>query len=327
MRMRWIVAAAVAWSALPSFEAQAGGGGRHEPEFEVVHEFVSGVDIPESVTLDDDGNFFISNGNTIVRLTPRGELSVFGQLPLPIFALGVKVGPDGCVYNASTSLAPEQDGAFVWRICEQGSVELVAELDQDGTPNDLAFDDDGNLFVTDPGLGRVWKLEPGGAPEVFAEHPLLDGNPADPVLIIAPFGVNGIAFDARQRFLYVSNTDQGSVLRIPLRSSSRVPSVFVQDPALRGADGIAFDRAGTLFVAVNALDSLVSVSRRGEIDVVAQGGLLDAPSSIVFGNGRRTRRTMYLTSSALSRTLGLQPGTPAPALLSHPVRIPGLPLR
>jgi sugar lactone lactonase YvrE len=326
MQMRWMLACAVP-VLLPAAEAGASGGhhGSKPVSFAVANTFVSGQDIPESVTTDGDGNLYISNGNTILRRSPLGVVSSFATLPLPIFALGVKVGPDGCVYNVSTSLS-EVAGALVWRICEPGVVEAVAELDPSGGPNDLAFTSDGTLFVTDPVLGRIWKLEPGAAPEVFVDDPLLDGDPANPALVFRPVGVNGIALDEHERFLYLSNTDQGSVLRIDLCDSSHTPQVFVQSPALRGADGIAFDKQGTLFVTVNAQDTLVTVSDDGELNAVAQGGLLDAPSSVVFGATPHDHKTLYMTSSAFGRTLGFTPGTPHPTLLKAKVKTRGLAL-
>jgi sugar lactone lactonase YvrE len=250
--------------------------------------------------------------------------SVFGTLPLPIAALGVKVGPDGCVYNASTSLSATP-GAYVWRLCS-GSVEAFAELDQSGAPNDLAFDDDGSLFVTDPLLGEIWKIDPAGNAAVFLQHPLLAGDPTDPALIFRQVGVNGIAFDKHHRHLYVSNTDQGTILRIDLRAPTPVPEVFARDARLRGADGIAFDRSGDLFVAVNKTDTLASVDKRGRVHLLLRGGPLDAPSSLAFGATHRDEHTLYTMSSAFSRTLGFQSGTPAPALLTLRVATPGLPL-
>lgn len=289
----------------------------------VLASFVSGQDIPESVTTDDDGNLYVSVGNTVQVRAPGGSFAVFGTLPLPIAALGVKVGPDGCVYNASTSLT-ETPGAFVWKLCGAGSVEAFAELDQTGAPNDLAFDDDGRLFVTDPLLGEIWKIDRDGRPEVFLQHALLAGNPADPALIFRQVGVNGIAFDRHHRALYVSNTDQGSILRIDMRASEPTPVVFAQDSLLRGADGIGFDASGKLFVAVNKSDTLVSVDRRGRVEIVASGAPLDGPSSLVFGATHADQRTLYVMSSAFSRTLGFQLGTPAPALLTLRVATPGL---
>lgn len=312
-------------AALVQGAPSASAGNHCGPQPAVLASFVSGQDIPESVTTDDAGNLYVSVGNTIQVRAPGGSFSVFGTLPLPIAALGVKVGPDGCLYNASTSLSPDP-GAFVWRLCGAGSVEAFAELDQTGAPNDLAFDDDGSLFVTDPLLGQIWKIDEDGAPSVFLQHALLAGNPADPALIFRQIGVNGIAFDKHHRHLYVSNTDQGSVLSIDMTKSTPVPVVFAQDARLRGADGIAFDNAGNLLVSVNAQDSLVSIDKRGRISTVASGGLLDAPSSLVFGATHADKHTLYLSSSAFSRTLGLQPGTPKPALLTLRADKPGLPL-
>lgn len=298
------------------------GAACHEPV--VVASFVSGQDIPESVTTDDDGNLYVTNGGSILKRPPGGTFSVFATLPLPVFALGVKVGPDGCVYNVSTSLSEQVEGAFVWRICEENAVEVFAELDPTGAPNDLAFTDDGSLYVTDPVLGRIWKVDAGGNPSVFADHPLLDGVATDPALVFRPLGANGIAVDKRSKNLFVSNTDQASVVRIPLTGSSHAPELFVQNAALRGADGVAFDQSGTLFVAVNGRDALVSIKANGHVSEVESGPPLDSPSSLVFGATHADKHELYLVSSAFLRTLGIAPGTPAPALLRLRASTPGL---
>ena len=183
-----------------------------------------------------------------------------------------------------------------------------------------------SLFVTDPLLGQLWRIDEDGTPEVFLRHPLLAGNPADPALIFRQLGANGIAFDKHHRNLYVSNTDQGTIVRIDMRAHQPTPVVFARDSRLRGADGIGFDASGELLVAVNGNDTLASVDKRGRVDVLLRGGHLDAPSSLVFGATQRDKHTLYLMSSAFSRTLGLQPGTPAPALLTLRVATPGLAL-
>lgn len=319
----WFAAGLVCAATLTTFGVAAKNDCSPGPV--VLASFVSGQDIPESVTTDDGGNLYVSVGNTVQVRAPGGAFGVFGTLPLPIAALGVKVGPDGCVYNASTSLSATP-GAFVWKLCGAGSVEAFAELDQAGAPNDLAFDDDGSLFVTDPLLGEIWRIDEGGNAEVFLQHPLLAGNPADPALIFRQVGVNGIAFDKRHRNLYVSNTDQGSILRIDMRGHTHTPVVFAQDSRLRGADGIGFDASGELFVAVNKSDTLVAIDGRGRLRVVASAGALDAPSSVVFGATHRDKHTLYVMSSAFSRTLGFQAGTPAPALLTLRVATTGLPI-
>lgn len=317
------VAAAVAATLALGVQASSAQADCQEPV--VVATFVSGQDIPESVTTDDDGALYITNGSAVLKRPPGGSFAVFATLPVAAFALGVKVGPDGCVYNVSTSLSVVE-GAFVWRICQQNQVEMFAELDHSGAPNDLAFGPDGSLYVTDPVLGRIWKIDSGGNPSVYADHPLLDGVAADPALLFRPLGANGIAVDKHGKNLYVSNTDQASVVRVSLQGSSHTPQLFVQNAALRGADGVAFDKSGTLFVAVNGRDALVSVKSNGHVSEVLAGPPLDGPSSLAFGATHADKHQLYLVSSAFLRTLGLAPGTPAPALLALRAGTPGLPL-
>lgn len=283
-------------------------------------------ELPESIAIDKRGNVYLSMSNTVRKLDRDGEITVFGTLPISAFALGVKIGPDGCVYTASTSLDPAVVGAFVWRICSAGQVEEFAALDPNSGPNDLAFDLRGNVYVTDPFLGRIYQIDENGEAEVWLSHPLLEGDPEQPALIFRHFGANGIAFDKHERNLYVGNLDAGRIVRIALDCNREPASVdvFASDPLLVGADGLAFDTKGNLVVAVNAGERLVLVDPHGEVTVLAEGGLLDSPSSLAFGTFGNDKRTLYVTSSAVSRAFGLKPGTPIPALLSTPMPHKGL---
>jgi len=285
---------------------------------------------PESVTLDDNGNLYISLSNVVRRRSPDGQWSVYGTLPIQVFVLGIKVGPDGAVYAASTSLDPSIQGAFVWRFPGAGQVaQVYAELNHAGAPNDLAFDEDDNLFVTDPRLGVIYKITAGGgSPSVWLSDPSLLGNPDAPALIFSAQGVNGIAFDNKQKNLYVGNLDYGRILRIGINKngSAQTPVVFAQSPLLVGADGIAFDKKENLYVAVNAQDRLALVDDNGVVSVIAEGGLLDAPASVAFGTKGSDKRTLYILAGAFSRVFGLVPGDPHPALLKTKRKVKGLPL-
>jgi sugar lactone lactonase YvrE len=286
-------------------------------------------EVPESITVDKRGNLYFSNGNTVRKRTPSGQESVFATLPIPVFALGVKVGKDDCVYNTSVSLDPTLVGAYVWKTCTEGTIaQVFATLDPTGGPNDLAFDDDGNAFVTDPFLGKVWKVTPQGNASVWLSDPLLEGNTAAPYLLFHSQGVNGIAFDEDKENLYLGNLDYGRILRVPVRRNGTAgsPSVWVSDSRIQGADGIAFDEEGNLFVAVNGQNNLVRISARGRVEVLFSGAPLDSPSSVVFGRRHNDRDTLYVASSAFLRTFGLQTGTPAPAILKTEVRHDGLKL-
>jgi sugar lactone lactonase YvrE len=283
---------------------------------------------PESIAIDRSGNAFVSVGNTIRKRTPAGVETTFFTLPIAAFVLGVKVGPDGCVYNTSTSLDPAVVGAFVWKTCTPGTSVRFATLDPSGGPNDLAFDDHRNLFVTDPFLGRVYKITPTGSVSTWLQHPLLDGNSATPYLKFHAVGVDGIAFDEDKENLYLGNLDYGRLIRVPVDcdGNAGTPIVVATDSRLTGIDGIALDEDGTIFAAINGQDHLVSVSRAGVVSDLFAGLPLDGPASVAFGTLAGTRKTLYIVSGAFMRTFGLLSGTPHPALLSTSTSEPGLPL-
>lgn len=287
-------------------------------------------ELPESITMDESGNFYLSMANTIKKVTPSLEISTFATLPIPpgAFATGVKFGPDGLLYAGSGGFGPSPSAAFVWRIHPDGAVEQLAALDPNGFPNDLAFDDDGTLFVTDPFLGEIWKIDQSGAASVWASDPLLLGNAASPALLIHDFGVDGIAFDKKKNNLYVNNLDYGEILRIGVDDDGEADDieVFASDPLLVGSDGIAFDHKGTLYVAVNGQDRLAAVSPEGDVTSLAVGAPLDGPSSLVFGTHGNDKKTLYVANFAINRALGTQPGAPHPGIAKVRVPAGGLPL-
>ncbi len=286
--------------------------------------------LPESVTMDTAGNFYLSMSNTIQKLTPNGQLSLFAQLPIPqgAFALGVKFGPDGNLYAASGGFDPAQDAANVFRISANGKVKTLAHLNANAFPNDLAFDEAGNVYVSEPFLGKIWKITPQGAVSDWVVDPLLAGNPTNPALIVHLFGADGIAFDKGKNSLYVGNLDAGSIVRIPVNDdgSAGTPVVWVADARLKACDGIAFDEAGNLYVAVNGQNQLAKIDKHRAISIIATGAPLDAPSSVVFGTKGEDKKNLYISSFAINRALGTQPGTPQPNLLKLPVEVPGLPI-
>jgi sugar lactone lactonase YvrE len=293
--------------------------------------------LPESLAVgfvpgESASSFFVSVGTTVLKVDPEGVLSTLVQLPIApeAFSSGIKFGPDGFLIVNSGGFDPALAASFVWRVSPvSGSVEQVAALDPAGFPNDLAFDGAGNIYVTDSFLGSIWRIDAGGQVSEWVSDPLLLGNPDAPALGAQAFGADGIAFDRERTNVYVSNLDFGTILRIPFEAGGRAAGpveLFAEDPLLIGADGIAFDREGTLYVAVNAQDRLATVGVDGQVGVLAEGGLLDGPSSLAFGADRADRKTLFLTNFAISRASGTQPGDPHPGILSLEVGRAGLPV-
>jgi sugar lactone lactonase YvrE len=118
----------------------------------------------------------------------------------------------------------------------------------------------------------------------------------------------------------------GAVVEIEMKRNGQPGDVEVlaAEPALVGADGLAMDVSGTLYVAANGQDQLATVDKQGRVRVLAQGGALDGPSSLAFGTSHCDRHTLFLTSFAILRALGAKPGVPNPGILSMRVNVPGL---
>jgi len=286
-------------------------------------------ELPESVSADDAGNLFVSVGGKVGKFSVDHTYSTIASVPIPTgaFTVGIKVGPDNALYVASGALTAALDAAAIWRVTQSGDARVFAALPAEGFPNDMAFDKCGEFYVTDSFLGLIWKIDRQGHAQVWFEDPLLQGNPAAPVPIVHFFGANGIAFDAAREHLYISNTDYGRIMRIRLHGGNAGKlEVIAESDQLKGADGIALDRHGTLYVAVNALDRIATVDFRGNVATYVEGTPLDAPSSVVFGTRPADRHSLFLTSFSLYRANGLKPGSPQPALQSVPVPFGGVDL-
>ncbi len=301
------------------------------PTFAVVTSFDPQLgQLPESIALDDDDNVYLSMGTTIQRLTPDGNLGTFASLPAPAgsFALGVKVAADGSLYATTGAFFSDPPAAFVWHISPSGAVEALAALDPTGIPEDLALDDDGNVFVTDSALGRIYKITPEGQANIWLEDAGLLGNPESPFLLFHDFGAGGIAFDKQNDHVYVGNLDYGEILRVAVDDEGEPGALetFASDARLLGADGMAFDKKGTLYVAVNGQDQVVTVSPEGNVSVLATGAPLDAPSGIAFGTHGEEKKTLYVCNFAINRAFGTQPGAPQPSLVRTSTTFGGLAL-
>jgi len=129
--------------------------------------------------------------------------------------------------------------------------------------NDLTFDAAGNVYVSDSFQGVVWRTgASGGVAAAWVDDPLLrtDGVP--------PFGANGLRFDGAETALFVANTGNDTIVRIPVvggapgaSGAAGTPAVFVN--GINGADGLLIDEHDNLWVAANQADEVVVVDPTG----------------------------------------------------------------
>jgi sugar lactone lactonase YvrE len=154
----------------------------------------------------------------------------------------------------------------------------------------------------------VYRILSDGTVEDWIVDSLLVGVPNTPFPV--PIGANGIAFSGSD--LFVNNLTAGSIVRIPVQpdGSAGTPTVAFSDPLLFGADGLAADGQGNLYVANIARNTILRVSPEGTIDVLADiDDGLDGPSSLELG---MNQDIFFVNSALVTADLG---GTPMPSLM------------
>jgi sugar lactone lactonase YvrE len=281
--------------------------GRVESVLPLIHQ----TDLPEGIALNRQGDIFVGNRrlegdqrvSEILRITPDNSVSVLARLgpTAPDFdggVLGLAVNGHGDLYAAFSSGDPATHG--VWRIGRGGVMARLAGSEGMVIPNALAFDARGNLYVTDSQDGTVWRFPPSGPGALWLRHSL-----------IAPgafgIGANGIVF-VPPATLFVANTDQGLIARVPIRGdgSPGEPDVAAAGFELLVVDGLAADVHGDLYAAIAGATifgtaPVVKVDpRTGTItpgtDELAR---FDFPTSLAFGKGPRDHKSLYVVNAGL----------------------------
>ncbi|MDP9131299.1 MAG: SMP-30/gluconolactonase/LRE family protein [Candidatus Binatota bacterium] len=156
--------------------------------------------------------------------------------------------------------------------------------------NGIAFDRQGNLFISGGASGIVYRVGAGGGSAQAAvqidkfTRTLPDGKTQQAIV------ANGVEFDANG-VLHVTDTARGAVWKVAIGPDGKgaKPMLLAQSPLLEGADGLAFDRSGKLWVVANERNAIVTVMPDGQVSQVAKNGSqgpLEFPSAIVFVAGR-----------------------------------------
>jgi sugar lactone lactonase YvrE len=132
--------------------------------------------VPNFGAFDEAGNLFVTDSGDwgaddglVFRVAPDGETSVWTE-ELTRF-------PNGCCVSADGGdlLVVESSGRCVWRVPIgddglAGAPELLVEL-TGSMPDGIALGVDGTMFVGCYRPDRIWRIEPGGSPQVLADDP------------------------------------------------------------------------------------------------------------------------------------------------------------
>lgn len=270
---------------------------------------------PEGITADGAGNIYVTTFDPTGQ-TP-GQLVVFspsGKLLRQVAVAGASSQLLGLAFHPTTGrllvidFGPVLAGGSA-RVLDvdpaSGASSVFMTAAGSAGLNALAFDQLGNVYVSDSFQGIIWKTGPGGGAGVpWVADALLTTTG------VPPFGANGLAFNRSGDALFVANTGNDTVVRIPVGGGvAGTPAVFVN--SINGADGLLIDGADNLWVAANQGDEVVVLDASGRVigklgdfdGIDPHGGAVGLlfPASLVFSNG-----FLYVTNLALDlRLFGL----------------------
>ncbi|WP_340384375.1 hypothetical protein U5640_41435 [Streptomyces sp. SS7] len=297
-----VIAVTLALGLLATTPAAGGEPSVSDPRV-IAHFDLAKGQTPENIALEPDGSadltFFFAR--KIVNVTRAGATRTLATLPAvadpdtPVVTAAVVTGiaraADGTLY---VNYATGTRRTGIWRLARGGGApRQIAELPADGFPNGLALDERrGVLYAADSVLGTVWRVPVGGGSRTAwaTGAALAPGTGAD----ASGFGANGLRF--HHGAVWVSNSDAGTLLRIPVREDGSAGPVGTRATGLTGIDDFGFvDRhRDTVLAALLGSSEVVRVAPDGGRSVVltAADGLSNPTAVAVRG------RSAYVTSAS-----------------------------
>jgi sugar lactone lactonase YvrE len=222
-----------------------------------------------SLARNSQGELFAA-GPEIWKVSPRGRVTTFFSLsPLGISISHIDFGPDGGLYGIDW----HRSSPDIRRISPQGEITTFATgLSR---ASDINFSPSGELFVADPGAGKVFKVDRQGKMTTVVE-----GIWSDPT---------NIAFDSkgdlllatgwrgkREPGLYRLSLSDGFITPIAVGAAIQIP-----------LEGMLYDGVGNIWGVDVINGGLYKVSPDGTIETLARGwhngmGLAISPSGDIF---------------------------------------------
>ena len=226
---------------------------------------------PEGLTVGRHGNVYVTTFAPTAPAGTLGQLYVFdpnGHLIRHVPIQGSSNFLLGLAFNPVTNdlLVLDFGASNVLRVDPfTGHSTVFSVVPRDPDPNvgsglnALTFDAQGNVYVSDSFQGIIWKIGPsGGAPTAWVTSNLL--KPSG----IPPFGANGVEFNNAATALFVANTANDQIIRIPVNAGTPgAPEVFVN--SINGIDGIAIDEDDNIWAAANQSDEIVVIDKTGKV--------------------------------------------------------------
>ncbi|MBX3065352.1 MAG: hypothetical protein KF726_20410 [Anaerolineae bacterium] len=174
---------------------------------------------PMGLTASPDGGFYLSrfNASGISKVNAEGKIEAFAVTGSATGALAFNA-TDGNLYAVVYNEATQNAVGSLVKIDSEGlATELPAIPNQNGLPlfAGLALDPAGNVYVTDPIGGQVWRYPPNAAvPELWWTAATVSNQRA---IVVA------ITYDPTREKMLVSDVGTGTVYAVAMDGSEAQP--------------------------------------------------------------------------------------------------------
>ncbi|MVP00210.1 SMP-30/gluconolactonase/LRE family protein [Paenibacillus lutrae] len=239
--------------------------------------FTSGIEGPGC---DAQGILYAVNyaeQGTIGRVTPKGDCSVFLNMP------GTSIGNGIRFTRAGEMLIADYVNHNVWKVDMATKAMTVLGHSPDmNQPNDIAITATDIVLASDPNwgnnTGNIWRITPDGTVT------LLESNMGT---------TNGIEVSADEKTLYVNESVQRRIWAYDLSADGSVSNkrLFIEFPDF-GLDGMRCDAQGNVYCTRFGKGTIVKISPAGKILKEIQ---LHGKNCTNLTFGGRDGRTVYVT--------------------------------
>ncbi len=272
--------------------SEAGGGSTLLPEYVLS----SSDSVPEGVAFDPQERAFYAgslNGGSITKVSADGKESIFR--PADGSALvGLKVD-----VKRRRLWACATDAVWAFELLDgTRSHEIPLSAAADGARcNDLVVDeDDGKVYVTDPGLPNIYSVDRADVVSVYATNPAFSAG---------SLGLNGITFSADGSALLAGLFIRGQLFHIPMANPAEIKEVALTGEAFASPDGLVMLEAALYAVSNNELKKVTfedasSLKGKVTLQAFAEGGLSTGTAAEGELYAIRSGTFNYVTKQPLS---------------------------
>lgn len=294
------------WTTVPDAFRRRGDTpewGRGNRPGQEIHSFLEGP------SFDRDGQLYVTDipYGRIFRISPAGEWSLIAEYDG--WPNGLKIHRDGRIfitdYKHGIMQLDPVSGAVTPFLTHRKSESFRGV-------NDLFFDRHGHMYFTDQGqtgmhdpTGRVYRYD-----MTSEQLDLLVANGPSP---------NGLVMNPQEDVLYVAMTRGNAVWRVPIHPDGGTSKVSIFTPMAggqSGADGMAVDTAGRLFVC-DAGNCCVWVFSEDAVPIYRIAGASDGRSTTNLAFGGADGRSVFITESTSGSILRAELDIAGQSMFSH----------